>query len=186
MKSIDFLERPRLGKGGARSERRANRIPCEVYGLDLPNLSGSLCHRAFEVIKSADLYCVPFQLNVKDAPCMVICRAVQWHPVTNEPMHIDLLRVADAPVLARVPIDFQNMENCPAIKAKATLHVMLRYVMVKASNAKNLPAKAVLDMSDVQSGQILHTQDLVFDKEIVVTDMGKTVAKLIPARVKAS
>ncbi len=187
MKSIDCLERASGGRSGARSSRRDGGVTCEIYGLKQKNVTGSVELKDFEAIKGADLYTVPFEVNVGDKKERVICRAVQWHPVSGVPLHIDFLRVDDSSSVAtRVPIVFENLEESPALKAKATLHVMLRFVRVRVDGASALPEKALLDMKEVQPGRILHTEDLVFSKPVKILDAGKTVAKLIPARVKAS
>ena len=185
MKSVALQVRDGVGKGGARSARRNGFLPCVVYGLKKPPVAGLVNEREFERIAGADLYNEAFEVKFDEKAEMVLCRAVQFCPITERPMHIDFMRVEKgAPVVARVPVEFANAEQCPGLRKKGTLNKMLRFVRVGAQSVEFLPKKAVVDLSTVDVGVTLGIDAIVLPDGVWLKDVDKTVAKLIPPRVK--
>ncbi len=91
--------RARAGKGAARATRRAGRVPGIVYGggqepmpisLEPRELSRALAKRGF--------FATLVDLSVDGAVQRTLPREVQYHPATDEPLHVDFMRVgADHP-----------------------------------------------------------------------------------------
>lgn len=185
MKSVALQVRDSVGKSGARGARRTGQLPCVIYGLKQPPVSALVNEREFDRIAGADLYNEAFEVQVDGTPEMVLCRAVQFCPITERPLHVDFMRVAKgAPVIARVPVEFANADQCPGLRKKGTLNKMLRFVRVEAKSVELLPKKAVVDLSSVDVGVTLGIDAITLPEGAVLKDVDKTVAKLIPPRVK--
>ncbi|MCY4413783.1 MAG: 50S ribosomal protein L25 [Alphaproteobacteria bacterium] len=187
VKSVVLEIRETLGKGPARRARTAEKIPCSVYGLKQEPVACLVTEKNFAQIQGADLYNVPFEIKMGDQSSTVVCRDVQWDPVTNKPLHIDFLRVQEgAPVVARVPVEFVGMDKCPGLRQKGTLNVMLRFVRLWAKSIDHMPKKAFVDISETEAGTTLNSDIFVLPEGVELRDADKTVAKIIPPRIKAS
>src|SRR5271169_6984099 len=100
------------GKGAARATRRAGRVPGIVYGgdsdptpisLDPRELSRALAKRGF--------LATLVEVKMDDAVHRTLPRDVQYHPATDEPLHVDFMRIgADTRVTVTVPVAFINHE----------------------------------------------------------------------------
>ena len=185
MKSVALQVREGVGKGSARSARREGLLPCVIYGLKKPPVSGLVAAREFARVAGADLYNEAFELKVDGNAEQVLCRAVQFCPITERPLHVDFMRVEKgAPIVARVPVEFANAEQCPGLRKKGTLNRMLRFVRVGAKSVEFLPKKAVVDLSTVDVGVTLGIDSISLPEGVWLKDVDKTVAKLIPPRIK--
>src|SRR5579864_9413120 len=110
--------RDRAGKGAARATRRAGRIPGIVYGggreptpisLDPRELSRALAKRGFLAML--------VDLSLDGAVERTSPREVQYHPVTDAPLHVDFMRVgADTRVTVSVPVVFINHEQSLGVR----------------------------------------------------------------------
>jgi len=187
MKSVKLQKRNSSSKGDVRVLRREGKIPCSVYGLDKPPVACAVAARDFEQIAGADLYNVAFNVDIDGSVELVLCRAVQFCPVTERVIHVDFLRVErNVAVVARVPIVFNGIDVCPGIKKKGTLNRMLRFVRVMAKSFEMLPERAVVDLSNVDAGVTLGLDAVSVPEGVTIKDVGKTVAKIIPPRVKSA
>jgi len=85
--------RANAGKGAARATRREGRVPAVIYGGKKEPLNISL--HPVELEKALDLvgfYDADIEINVDGKKHKVGCQDVQFHPVTDVPMHVDFLR----------------------------------------------------------------------------------------------
>ena len=184
MKSVAVEVRLKAGKSIARSIRRDGKLPCVIYGGDKPPVSGSICAHAFDKIAGADLYNTAFDAVVDGKAEQVLCRMVQFCPITEKPLHVDFMRVVKGqPVVARVPVVFEGRDKCPGLLKKGTLNTMLRFVHVRAPSVEFLPQKAVVDLRKVDVGVTLGMESISVPEGVAIKEVGKTVAKMIPPRV---
>ena len=95
MSNITFkaLKREKAGKGAARACRREGRIPAVIYGGNKEALLISLDPVQLE--KALDMYGfydADIEVNVDGKKHKVVCQDVQFHPVSDKPLHVDFLR----------------------------------------------------------------------------------------------
>ena len=118
-------------------------------------------------------------LKYGDESQPVIAKAIDMHPVTDEPWHFDLYRVdADQQIKIEVPVHFINQEASPGLKRGGTLGVMLHTVLV-ACHADSIPEELVVDLTGLEIGGAVRISDLklpakvdaAMDAEIVVASI---------------
>jgi large subunit ribosomal protein L25 len=154
---IEASARERAGKGAARATRREGRVPAVIYGAKREATLVSLDPR--DVMKElqkggwqSHLYEVAVQGGGTERTLM---RDVQFHPVTDRPLHVDFQRLAPGQqIRVRVPVTFANEGTCPGIKAGGVLNVVRREVEVLA-DPDNVPAAFEIDLAEAGIGDSL-------------------------------
>lgn len=94
--TIQASERKNIGTGSARAIRRAAMVPCIVYGGGQEPVAIQMERKVIaKQLETAGFLSRSFEIEV-DGKCLarVMPRAVQFHPVTDAPIHIDFVRVA--------------------------------------------------------------------------------------------
>lgn len=85
--------REKAGKGAARACRREGRVPAVIYGGKKETLNISLHPVELEkALNIYDFYKSEITVVVDGKNETVICKDVQFHPVSDMPIHVDFLR----------------------------------------------------------------------------------------------
>lgn len=95
MSEIKFkaLKREKAGKGAARACRREGRVPAVIYGGKKDPVLVSLDPVELEkALNLADFYSSSITVEVDGKEHKVVCQDVQFHPVTDMPIHVDFMR----------------------------------------------------------------------------------------------
>jgi len=149
--------RERTGTGGARASRRAGKVPGILYGGGKDPVAIDL--RAAEVVKAINagkFISHLVQIEHKGEVQPVIPREVQFHPVTDEPLHIDLYRVDEHAVIdVKVPLHFINQEAALGLKRGGVLNVPDHFVHLRVP-ADNIPERVDVDLTGLDIGQSIH------------------------------
>ena len=91
--TFDAKLREKAGKGAARACRREGRVPAVIYGGNKEALMISL--DPVQLDKALDMvgfYDADIEINVDGKKHKVVCQDVQFHPVSDMPLHVDFLR----------------------------------------------------------------------------------------------
>ncbi|MDR2464444.1 MAG: 50S ribosomal protein L25/general stress protein Ctc [Holosporales bacterium] len=154
-------KRTASGKGGARALRRNEQVPCVVYGVGSDVVLISLDKKTVlnHCLKS-DFLSRIINLSVEGENIAVLPKEVQFHPVTDMPLHVDFLRVNEtSEVKVNVPVLFINEEKSPALKLGAILNVVKRSVRVLCTHMA-VPEKFEIDLTGAKVGTIFTINDL--------------------------
>ena len=172
--------RDRTGTGGARDTRRAGKVPGVLYGGSKDPVAIAVKSNEFrKALHTGKLLGHMVTLKYGDESQPVIAKAIDMHPVTDEPWHFDLYRVdADQQIKIEVPVHFINQEASPGLKRGGTLGVMLHTVLV-ACHADSIPEELVVDLTGLEIGGAVRISDLklpakvdaAMDAEIVVASI---------------
>ncbi|MBQ8750312.1 MAG: 50S ribosomal protein L25 [Alphaproteobacteria bacterium] len=85
--------REKAGKGAARACRREGRVPAVIYGGKKDAVNISLHPVELEkALDISDFYKSVITIVVNGKNEKVICKDVQFHPVSDMPLHVDFLR----------------------------------------------------------------------------------------------
>ncbi|WP_029352512.1 50S ribosomal protein L25/general stress protein Ctc [Bosea sp. 117] len=145
IKELKATARAKVGKGAARAERRAGRVPAVIYGDGKAPLGISLDYTEItRTIYAGHFLTTLFNVDVEGEKHRVIPRDYQLDPIKDLPLHVDFLRVAIGATLeVDVPVHFVNAEASPGIKRGGTLNIVSHTV------ALNVPADAIPDAINV-------------------------------------
>ena len=170
-------------KGAVRSLRRSGRVPGVVYGdrkeQELISLEARVLRRALQNPRFESSLCT---LRMKGGEVRVRPREVQTHPVSDEPIHIDFMRVAQgATITVTVPVTFIGEADSPGLKKGGVLNIVRREVEVTCP-ADAIPERVSLDVSSADINDSLHISQakLPANVELTITDRDFTVATISP------
>jgi large subunit ribosomal protein L25 len=155
--TLSAEQRERAGKGPARATRRLGRVPGILYGggqepmlisLEPRELSRALTKRGF--------LATLVELSVGGAVERTLPREVQYHPVTDAPLHVDFMRVgADTQVTVTVPVVFINPELSGGLRRGGILNIV-RHGVELICRVDNIPERLVVDLDGLDIGDSVH------------------------------
>ena len=139
-------------------------------------------------LNTTGFYSHLFELNVGKKKERVLVKEVQIHPVTDQPLHVDFLRVKKgAKINVNIPVHFINEDKCPAIKQGGMLNIVLHSLEVTCS-VEAIPEEVTVDLEGIQMGESLHTAGLKIADGAIIThpERDLTLATLVaPSSVKS-
>ena len=179
--TLDAAKRDRAGKGSARAARRDGLIPAVIYGDRKDPLSITLDANTFtKLMNQPGIFSQLLNVKVDGADNSVLTRDIQFHPVTDVPLHVDFLRVAkDAKIAVMVPVEFVNEEKSPGLKTGGILNVV-RHEVELSCPATDIPESITVDLDGTTVGTSIHISAIALPKgvEPTITDRDFTVATI--------
>ena len=173
--------RERAGKGAARATRRAGRVPGVIYGAKKDPVPLTLDPRDLRrEIAGGGFFATLFDVQVNGGTERVLPRDLQLHPVTDQPLHVDFLRVSAATrINVNVPVVFHNEEESPGLKRGGVLNVVRREIELVCP-ADSIPAEITLDLAESDIGDSLHISQTTLPEGVVptITDRDFTIATI--------
>ena len=153
--------RERTGTGGARDTRRDGKVPGVLYGGAKDPVAIAVKSNEFrKALHTGKLLGHMVTLKYGDETQPVIAKAIDMHPVTDEPWHFDLYRVdADQQIKIEVPVPFANQEASPGLKRGGTLTVVRAEVELEVT-AGDIPDHITVDLTGKQIGDVIHINDI--------------------------
>ena len=173
--------RETTGTGAARAARRDGSVPGVLYGGPLGPVAISVRKNEFrKALYSGKLlgHLVTLKHGGESQP--VIAKDVQFHPVSDEPVHFDLYRVDEHQLITiAVPVHFKNEEASPGMKAGGALNINLHEVQLEVP-ADSIPDELVVDLTGLEMGAVIHASDLKLPKGAKVSkhDAELTIASI--------
>lgn len=177
------------GKGAARAARREDLVPGILYGGKLGPVSINL--RGNEVRKAlltGKFISNMMELEHEGKRQKVIARDIQFHPVSDAPMHVDLYRVdEDTKIDVEVAVHFINEEKSPGLKRGGVLNVV-RHTVELVCPAGAIPDAVEADLSGLDIGDSIHISAIQLPEGVTptITDRDFTVATLQGSRAAMS
>ena len=168
--------REKTGTGGARETRRAGMVPGVLYGGAKDPVAIAVRSNEFrKALHTGKLlgHLVTLKYGAETQP--VIAKAIDMHPVTDEPWHFDLYRVDEhQQIKIEVPVHFSNHEASPGLKRGGTLGVILHTVTV-ACHADSIPEELVIDLTGLEIGDAIRVSDLKVPAKVEAAMEGDVV-----------
>lgn len=186
--TFNVTMRERIGKGGARAARREGLVPGVLYGGDEAPVAVAL--RQNEVIKAINTgqFLSSTATLVHDGQKqLVIPQAIQMHPVSDQPQHVDLFRVkADQIITVEVTVNFLNEEEAPGLKKGGALNIV-RYAVELNVRADSIPDALDADLTGLDIGDNVKISDINLPKgaEPTITDRDFTIASIVGRGIAA-
>ena len=173
--------RERTGTGGSRAARRDGFVPGVLYGGGEDPVAISLKRNEVQkAIETGHFLSSTATLVHKGEKQLVIPQAIQMHPVTDQPMHVDLFRVSrDQKIKVEVQVHFKGEEVSPGLKKGGTLNVV-RHTVELLVPAGNIPESLDADVSALEIGDNVKISDINLpdDAEPTITDRDFTIATI--------
>ena len=170
-----------VGTGGARAARRAGMVPGILYGGEKAPVAISVDEKSFrKSLYTGKLLGHLVTLKYGDETQPVIARDIQFDPVTDRPLHFDLMRVDEKQTIKiEIPVRFINEDKCEAFRQGGSLEVVRHAVEVKV-RADHIPEDLIVDLSGHKLGDIIRWTDLKGTKDVepTITDRDFVIASI--------
>jgi large subunit ribosomal protein L25 len=179
--SLSAETRAGVGKGANRSLRRSGRVPAVVYGDGAPQEMISLEARELRrALHGPRFFSTLCNLQVNGEAIRVLPRDVQLHPVSEEPLHVDFVRVGrHATVTVTVPVVFANEDISRGLKRGGVLNIVRREVELVCP-VDAIPREITVDLKDADIHDSLHISQVSLPEGVrpAIADRDFTIATI--------
>ena len=174
MNSIEANIRNNKTKGQLNSIRSSGNVPAIIYGGNDQNQKISISKKLLKtLIEKENFFSNIISLSVEGKPQNVLPREIKYHILTDEPTHVDFLRVLPGvKIKIEVPVNFINHEKSPGLKRGGVLNIVRRKVELKCPSEK-IPESLTLDLDGVDIGESFKISSVKLDQEVVPTIQGR-------------
>ena len=174
MNSLEVSIRDNKTKGQLNSIRVNGNVPAIIYGGKEENQKISISKKLLKtLIEKEDFLSSIISLNINGKSQDVLPREVKYHIISDEPTHVDFLRVLPGvKIKIEVPVKFINHEKSPGLKRGGVLNIVRRKVELKCPSEK-IPENLTLDLDGVDIGESFKISSVKLDSEVVPTIQGR-------------
>ena len=167
-------------KASVKAVRRAGQVPCNIYGLGIENVLFTIDAQDLKTIThTPNSYIVDLELN-NGQKLYAVLHEVQYHPVTDEALHVDFLAVCETkPVTIEVPV--KVVGHSEGVKMGGKLLVSSRKLRVSAMMDK-LPDILEVDSTPLKIGKQIVAGDLNYDGVTIVSPKATIICSVRPTR----
>src|SRR6185295_9670838 len=161
VKELKATARPSVGKGAARAERRAGRVPGVIYGNNQPPMTISVDDRELrQRIQAGRFLTTIYDIDLEGKKHRVIPRDFHVDPVKDFPIHVDFMRLGEgATIRVSVPLHILNGESAPGVKRGGTVNIVTHTIDLECS-VDNIPQYVEADVSKLEINHSLHLSDI--------------------------
>lgn len=179
--TLSAVRRDLVGKSSSRAVRRVGDIPAVIYGDGKDSVSVVLNGNEFrKLISQSSIFSQLLNVQVDGEDNSVLTRDIQFHPVTDYPLHADFLRIAKgAKIAVMVAVEFINDDKSPGLKTGGILNVV-RHEVELYCPADSIPESIIVDLEGTNVGDSIHISavSLPSDVETTITDRDFTIATI--------
>ncbi|HYD36245.1 MAG TPA: 50S ribosomal protein L25/general stress protein Ctc [Allosphingosinicella sp.] len=175
--------RERAGKGASRAMRREGRVPAVVYGNREEPLAIHVEEKALmKMLNTGHFMNSVVMIEVGGgATARTLPKDVQFHPVTDRPLHVDFLRISEhSKVSVAVPIRFVDEDKARGIKRGGVLNAV-RHELELVCDAAEIPDEVEISLAGMDIGDSLHISAVTLPEgtESAITDRDFTIATIV-------
>ena len=174
MNSLEANIRDNKTKGQLNILRKNGNVPAIIYGGKEQNQKISISKKLLKtLIEKENFLSNMISLNIEGKTQNVLPREVKYHIISDEPTHVDFLRVLPGvKIKIEVPVNFINQEDSPGLKRGGVLNIVRRKVELKCPSEK-IPESITIDLSGVDIGESFKISSVKLDPEVVPTIQGR-------------
>ena len=174
MNSLEANVRNNSTKGQLNSIRNSGEVPAIIYGGKDQNQKISISKKLLKtLIEKENFFSTIISLSVDGKPQDVLPREIKYHIISDEPMHVDFLRVLPGvKIKIEIPVNFINHEKSPGLKKGGVLNIVRRKVELKCPSEK-IPDGLTLDLEGVDIGESFKISSIKLDPEVTPTIQGR-------------
>lgn len=149
--------RDRAGKGASRALRREGRVPAVVYGEKKEPLSIHVEEKLLsKMLHTGHFMNSVVMIDLSGKATRTLPKAVDFHPVTSRPIHVDFLRISEhTKVHVAVPVRFDNEDASPGLKRGGVLNVV-QHELQLVCDAAHIPNEIHIPLDGLEIGDSIH------------------------------
>ena len=174
MNSLEASIRNTTSKGQLNSLRKNEQVPAIIYGGKEENQKISLSKKQVQfLIDQENFLSKIITINIDGKQINVLPRDVNYDPITDNPIHIDFLRIVKgAKVIIEIPVKFINNEKSPGLKRGGVLNIVRRSVELKCPS-ETIPDELVVDLDGLEIGTSIKISSIKLPENVNPTIQGR-------------
>ena len=174
MMSLNVTTRNNKSKGDLSSIRKNGNVPAIIYGGKEDNKKISVSKKLLKTaIDRENFLSNIITLSLDGKNQNVLPREVIYDVITDEPIHVDFLRVVPGiKIRIEVPVEFINHEKSPGLKRGGVLNIVRRKVELKCPSEK-IPEKLTINLDGVDIGESFKISSVKLEDDVVPTIQGR-------------
>ncbi len=174
MNSLEANIRDNKSKGQLNILRKNGNVPAIIYGGKEQNQKISISKKLLKtLIEKENFLSNMISLNIEGKTQNVLPREVKYHIISDEPTHVDFLRVLPGvKIKIEVPVNFINHEKSPGLKRGGVLNIVRRKVELKCPSEK-IPNNLTLDLEGIDIGESFKISSVKLDQDVIPTIQGR-------------
>ena len=179
MSNLKATKRESLSSGSTNKLRSEGFIPAILYGGKDPNVNISINKKEIlSLIYSDTFLSKVLELDLDGKKEKVIPRDIAYHVVSEEPIHIDFMRIVSGKkIVLEIPVKFINHPDSPGLKRGGVLNIVRRKVELKCP-AENIPDEIIVDLAGTDIGTSIKISSVKLPENVnpTITDRDFVVA----------
>ena len=191
MKEIEIAgqKRESLGKKASKALRKEGLVPCVLYG-ESKDENGKPVALSFaspfselrKLIYTPHIYVV--KLNIDGEAHTAIMKGIQFHPVTDAPLHVDFFEVNDEkPITIGIPVKLNGLAQ--GVRDGGRMNLSIRKIAVTAPY-QQIPEHLDIDVTALKLGKSIKVGELSFEGLEIATSKDVVVCSVKMTRQAAA
>ena len=174
MNTLDANIRNTKTKGDLNALRENGSVPAIIYGGEAENEKVSISKKILKSLLDKENFLSNIvTLNIGGKPQNVLPREIKYHVISDEPIHVDFLRVVSGvKIRIEVPVQFINHEKSPGLKRGGVLNIVRRKVELRCPSEK-IPESLVIDLDGVDIGESFKISSINLETDVAPTIKGR-------------
>ena len=170
MSNLKATKRETVSSGSNNKLRAKGLVPAILYGGKDPNQKISIEKKAIKSIVNSDTFLSKvLELDIDGKKERVIPRDVSFHVVSEEPVHIDFMRIVSGKkIILEIPVKFINHPDSPGLKRGGVLNIVRRKVELKCP-AESIPDDITVDLAGTEIGTSIKISSVKLSDNIIPT-----------------
>jgi len=182
MNILKATKRVNVSTGQLNKLRSDGFIPAVLYGGKKDNVNISLKKlHVNDIIKTETFMSKVVDIELEGSSEKVLPRDVAYDPVSDEPIHIDFMRIVKGSTLTlEIPVKFINADKSPGLKKGGVLNTVRRKVELKCP-AENIPDEIIVDLDNSEIGTSIKISSVKLPENVIptITDRDFVVATVV-------
>lgn len=176
---LNAKPREKSTRGALNQLRNEGFVPAIVYGKNENANLSCFINDLNHLIHTSDVYKIHLKAGEKEY--ITVIKDVQYHALTDQPVHIDFLEVDDEKVV-KLAYSVMTTGAPVGVRTGGKLYKKLRKINLKGRIA-DMPEHVIVDVSDLDIGMGIRVKDIQIPNIEIMEQPNMTVANVARTRV---
>jgi len=174
MSNLEANVRSETSRGNNNVLRKQGMVPAVLYGGEEKNELISVSKKHLKLLLDQENFLSNvLKIKIKDKEINVLPREISFDVVTDEPIHVDFLRmVAGRKIVLEIPVRFINNDQSPGLKRGGVLNIVRRKVELKCPT-ESIPKELVVDLEGLDIGASIKISAINLPENVAPTITGR-------------
>ena len=174
MSNLEANQRSKTTKGSNNILRKQGMVPAVLYGGEEKNELISISKKHLKTLMDQENFLSNvLKIKINDKEINVLPREVSFDVVTDEPIHVDFLRmVSGRKIILEIPVRFKNNDMSPGLKRGGVLNIVRRKVELKCPT-ESIPNELVVDLEGLDIGASIKISAIKLPENVSPTITGR-------------